>query len=348
MKMKTNISKKINVLYLDHTAKWSGGEIALFRSLTAIDKNIINPHVLLDEEGEFANKMRYIGVKTEIFPLSHKVISLRKDKLDKHFFSNVSSFTEYIKYAILLSKRIQEEKTGLVHCNSLKSDIYGGIASRISKIPVIWHIRDHISYPYLPKKIVSMFKKMVKYLPSGIISNSRSTLNCLIDDNTTKKRFCVIYDGMTNEELSSPPRNSFESWGGIPKIGILGRIVEWKGQHIFLSAANILLNRGIVAEYQVIGASLFGEDEYQSKIYKQAEKLDSRIKFLGFRLDVSKILRNLDILVHCSTLPEPFGQVIIEGMAEGLPVLATNAGGVKEIIKHGVDGILSPIGDDTA
>jgi glycosyltransferase involved in cell wall biosynthesis len=343
-----NKCKSINILYLNHTAKWSGGEIALFRSLSEVNKDILKTNIFLAEDGILADKMRSIGIRTEILALGEKNIELRKDQLGNKSISNMKSLIEYIRYSLILSKQMNDLKTDLVHCNSLKSDIYGGIASKISKIPVIWHVRDHISYPYLPKKIVSVFKKLAKSLPSGIIANSESTMTCLLGNNLTKCKSRVIYDGLTDEELNSPPRKPFSSWSETPKIGILGRIVEWKGQHVFLDAAEILQKRGVIAKYQVIGASLFGEDAYEAKIINKAKKINSRVEFLGFRSDIKNVLQNLDILAHCSILPEPFGQVIIEGMAEGLPVIATNAGGVKEIITHGVDGVLSSLGDETA
>ena len=229
-------SKKINTLYLDHTAKWSGGEIALFRSLTAINKNIIEPNMLLAEDGELIAKMQSIAIKTTVLPLSKKSSEIRKDNLDRNLVSNIDSFIEYIQYSILLSKWIRNSKINLIHCNSLKSDLYGGIAGRISKIPTIWHIRDHIDEPYLPRKIVSIFRTLARSLPLGIISNSESTLKSL-QYGKGKSKSRVIYDGLTKEELNSPPPDQFISWRRkLPKIGLLGRIVEWKGQHIFLNA----------------------------------------------------------------------------------------------------------------
>jgi glycosyltransferase involved in cell wall biosynthesis len=60
------------------------------------------------------------------------------------------------------------------------------------------------------------------------------------------------------------------------------------------------------------------------------------------------LLRTLDILVHASTIPEPFGQAVIEGMAAGLPVIGADGGGVKDIITHGENGLLVPMGDAPA
>jgi glycosyltransferase involved in cell wall biosynthesis len=97
----------------------------------------------------------------------------------------------------------------------------------------------------------------------------------------------------------------------------------------------------------VVGEALFGEQEYAMRLRGLAGELGiaGRVEFRGFRADVPAELAAMDVLVHCSTVPEPFGQVVAEGMAAGLPVVATAAGGPAEIIRHDVDGLLHPLGD---
>jgi glycosyltransferase involved in cell wall biosynthesis len=74
----------------------------------------------------------------------------------------------------------------------------------------------------------------------------------------------------------------------------------------------------------------------------------SQLAFLGFVHDVENALAHLDIVVHASTVGEPFGQVIIEAMAAAKPVIATNGGGVPEILEHNVTGLLVPMNDPAA
>src|SRR5207245_2767384 len=76
--------------------------------------------------------------------------------------------------------------------------------------------------------------------------------------------------------------------------------------------------------------------------------VQDRVVFLGFRKDVAQLLREFDVLVHASLIPEPFGQVVLEGMQAGLPVIAADAGGPAELIEHGVNGLLYPAGDREA
>jgi glycosyltransferase involved in cell wall biosynthesis len=74
-------------------------------------------------------------------------------------------------------------------------------------------------------------------------------------------------------------------------------------------------------------------------------RLEEAVEFAGFIEDVPARIAQLEIVVHASTTGEPFGQVIIEAMAEGKPVVGTNGGGVPEIVEDGVTGMLVPMGD---
>ena len=76
--------------------------------------------------------------------------------------------------------------------------------------------------------------------------------------------------------------------------------------------------------------------------------ISHRVVFRGFQADVWAELSHIDVLVHCSVIPEPFGQVVVEGMVAGVPVIAADAGGPAEIITHNVDGILTAPGDVAA
>ena len=130
------------------------------------------------------------------------------------------------------------------------------------------------------------------------------------------------------------------------RVGIVGRLDPWKGQHVFLQAFAKAFPDGR-EEAILVGTSLFGAEEYREQLERQAADLglDGRVDFRGFRRQVEDELRRLDVLVHASTIPEPFGQVVVEGMAMGLPVVAADAGGPAEVIADGVNGLLYPPGD---
>jgi glycosyltransferase involved in cell wall biosynthesis len=123
--------------------------------------------------------------------------------------------------------------------------------------------------------------------------------------------------------------------------GVVGRLAPWKGQDLFLRAFARAFPTG--QEHAVlVGGALFGEDDYAGELPRLAADLGiaDRVEFRGHRADVWSELSRLDVLVHSSVTPEPFGQVILEGMAAGVPVIAAGAGGPAEILQHDVTGIL--------
>jgi glycosyltransferase involved in cell wall biosynthesis len=104
---------------------------------------------------------------------------------------------------------------------------------------------------------------------------------------------------------------------------------------------------GLDARALIVGAPLFGEDDFDAALKALVIELgvETQVEFTGHVTDVSAQLARMHIVVHASTVPEPFGQVVIEAMAARRPVIAADAGGPAEIITDGVDGLLTPPGD---
>jgi glycosyltransferase involved in cell wall biosynthesis len=131
-----------------------------------------------------------------------------------------------------------------------------------------------------------------------------------------------------------------------PLIGMFGRICPWKGQDVFLRA--IAKVPGVSAV--IAGGALFGEEEHEQRMKALAHELGvtHRVTFAGHVEEVIAVMAACDVVVHCSTAPEPFGRVIVESMFVGTPVIASDAGGAREIVTHGVTGQLTPMNDAPA
>jgi glycosyltransferase involved in cell wall biosynthesis len=339
-------SRPIRVLYLDHTAKLSGGELALARLLGALDRTRVEPIVVLAEEGPLRELLVQQSIDARVFPLSESVRNVRKDSLGlKGLIGQVRSLRSLWRYARLISAFARECRADLIYTNSLKSDIYGAVAARLAGVPLIWHIRDRIEEGYLPRPSVWLVRLMARHLPACVVANSASTLVRLRLGEG--KRTAVIASGLTREHIERcrGPRPS----NRIPQIGIIGRLAPWKGQDVFLQAAALLLREGFPARFLIAGSVMFGEEAFERQLRQLAtdQGLVEHVEFLGFS-DVPAVLRSLDVLVHASKIPEPFGQVIIEGLAAELPVVATDGGGAREIIENGRTGLLVPMGNARA
>jgi glycosyltransferase involved in cell wall biosynthesis len=178
-------------------------------------------------------------------------------------------------------------------------------------------------------------------LPTAIVANSHETMTTI----PPHRRRRVVYNAIVPDSVSDVPSLTQRDAPDLV-IGMVGRLTEWKGQDVFLRAfARVFRGANVLAV--LVGSPLFGEEAYEASLHRLVEELDlgDQVEFRGFRDNVWQELREMDILVHCSVRPEPFGQVVLEGMAAGVPVVATNAGGPAELITNGVDGFLTRPGD---
>ena len=236
-----------------------------------------------------------------------------------------------------LTRRLRRLRPDLVHANSLKSSLYGGLAARAAGVPLVVHLRDRLASDYLPPPALRVAQGTIRHFASGLITDSTSTLETV---SRRPGHFAVVPSGIPGSwcTRATPDRLG---WRGPLRIGMVGRIAPWKGQHVFLAAfAEAFPDGG--AEAVIIGSALFGEEAYEKELGRLVKDLGmvSGVRFSGFSDDVWEELSVLDVLVHASTVPEPFGQVVLEGMAAGLPVVAARAGGPAELITDGIDGLL--------
>ncbi len=332
-------ARRLRVVFLGHVARLSGGEIALLRFLPALQAHA-DVRVILGEDGPLVERLRSLGIETEVLPMPERLRDLRRDSVRPSRL-DLRALVDLPAYVQRLSRRIRELEADLVHTNTLKAAFYGAAAARLAHVPVVWHVRDRIAPDYLPRPAVTLVRALARLLPAAVIANSEETMRTLPHLRTARVVYnAVVPDAVEEASVAERPP------GGAVTIGVIGRLAPWKGQHVFLEAFAEAF-RGTETRGRVIGSDLFGEDAYAGSLRRRAAELGvaDQVEFLGFREDVWAELRELDVLVHCSVTPEPFGQVVLEGMAAGVAVVATSAGGPAELITEGVDGLLTVPGD---
>ena len=335
------------ILFFDHTAQWSGGEISLFNLVTHVDQTKYRPVVVLFADGPLRLKLDEAGIETRVVPLDESVSQTRKDSLGAASLLKVGQIGAVWRLVRQLRRviRMERARSGgalVVHCNSLKSDLIGGIAARWAGVPAVWHVRDRIANDYLPAPVVRAFRLAARHVPTRVIAVSRATLATL-----PGARGVAIHNGTVFERFAELPSHPPFASGAAPTFGIVGRLTRWKGQHVFLRAAAFVREQVPDARFVIVGAALFGEETYEAELRELATELelDEAVEWLGFRRDVPQIVARMDVLVHASTTGEPFGQVLIEGMAAARPVVATDGGGVPEIVVDGETGWMVPMGE---
>jgi glycosyltransferase involved in cell wall biosynthesis len=125
-------------------------------------------------------------------------------------------------------------------------------------------------------------------------------------------------------------------------IGVIGNIKPWKGQEVVVRAMGLLKDRYTDLTCVLVGDTAQAERDYLRRIESIAADLgvSERILITGYRSDVADFVAALDIQVHASIAPEPFGRVLLEGMAFAKPLVASGGGAVPEIVADGETGLL--------
>jgi glycosyltransferase involved in cell wall biosynthesis len=302
----------------------------------------VEAHVILAEDGPLVDRLLQAGISVEVLAMRERTRLLPKESVQPGRLP-LRAVTDTIRYTAVLAWRLRTLRPDVVHTNSLKSGIYGSIAARLVGVPLVWHLRDRMDTDYLPWLGVILVRALTRHLPHVVISNSRITRQTI----SWRERSLVI------PSVAEPaaPRREPTSEARPFVAGMIGRLAPWKGQDIFLRAFAEAFPRGQERAI-IVGAPLFGDAEiaYADMLRRLAEELGigSRVEFRGHREDIAAELHTIDVLVHASTTPEPFGQVVIEGMSAQMSVVASRGGGPEEIISDGVDGMLFPLGDVAA
>jgi glycosyltransferase involved in cell wall biosynthesis len=313
------------VVVLDHTAKEGGAELALLRLAEALPREAVDVRVLLFEDGPLRGRLREAGIPTAVLELDPAVATASRDSVLGGIGRTALVSLGFVPR---LARAIRGARAGLVVANSLKSAVFAAFAAPLAGRRWVWHLHDRLASDYLPRPLVVAMRTLAVLGPARIVVNSRATLATL--PRRAQAKAVVAYPGLPDTAFAV---GGMPSTGG-PVVGIVGRLSPTKGQREFLEAAAAVAGKHPEARFVIVGAALFGEDAYADELRTLAARLGvaERVEFTGWIADVAPQLRRLSVLVHASPVPEPFGQVVVEAMAAGIPVVATAAGGIPEIL----------------
>jgi glycosyltransferase involved in cell wall biosynthesis len=330
------------VAYFDHTAALGGAEVALLNLIGAIDRGRWEPIAVIGEDGPLVRKLTQARVPVDILRLPGTLRRVRQGQIRAGTPLNPGRIAMSVWYVSQLIALLRRNRVDLIHTNSLRAAVLGGIAGRIAGIPTIWQIHSVVGSPLMSPSGVRLLRLLSRYLPERIICNSRATAK---DFEAAGGRVTVVPCGVDSMrfEPNGPPLQSHQ------RIGMIARFAPVKGQHVFVEAARELSKRHPGAEFVLAGSALFGEERYEEQVRTAALSVENQsVQFLGFVEDVPRLMKELDILVNPSTQPEGFGQVIVEAMMAGKPVIASAAGGPLDVVEDGVTGRLIPPDDAQA
>ena len=345
----------MRVMYLSAAGELGGAERSLLDILASIRQ--AQPswalHLLTAAHGPLAALAAELGVTTEEVPLDAALARIGE------FGAGLATRAGYVQFAWSLAraglpvavyvpslrKSIRAFGPDLLHTNGLKMDLLGAWA-RPPGTAVIWHVHDYIgSRPFTARLLRWNARRC-----DAVVANSHSVADDAraalggpvpvipVHNAVDLHRFSVAGRRLDLDALAGLPPA-----GDVVRIGLLGTFARWKGHTTFLEAV-ARLPRDLRVRAYVIGGPLYqtaGSQYTLDELRRHAAALglSDRVGFTGFVTSPDEALRALDIVVHASTAPEPFGLVIAEAMACGRAVIASDAGGAREILTPGVDAL---------
>jgi glycosyltransferase involved in cell wall biosynthesis len=246
---------------------------------------------------------------------------------------------------------LRDEAPSIVHSNGLKAHILASLTNPPGS-RVVWHLHDFVSERPVTRRLLPRLQARAELaiaVSSSVAEDARRLLPRL--------RVAPVLNGV-DVDLFRGPREvlDLDQLAGIPtnarapiRVGLVATYAYWKGHQVFLAAAERLRDSG--ARFYIVGGPVYSTPRSQTSASQlqqwiQARGLGETCGLVPFQSDSARVYSSLDIVVHASTKPEPFGRTIAEAMAAGKAVVAASTGGVLEQITHGATGLLVAPGND--
>ena len=334
----------VRILYVHNSADIYGASRSLLRLLPRLDRARFTPIVLLPEDGPLRARIADLGVEVVL----HRGLSIVTRPVFRSW--RIVLFLLNFPISVLfIAALIRRRKVDVVHTNS-GVIVSPGLAAKVAGARHIWHIRDWFQefrgfWPYYARYIVWSSEKIIAV--SGAIAGQFSDAG----------KITVINNGFPMDEFDvDQPRLRAKlraklGLGDAFVVGCVGRIkFVRKGQEILVQAAALLEAKGIHAKYLIVGTAFPGNEDHLARLRAHVQELhlEHCVVWAGEMSDPRPAYAAMDVLVLPSAQPEPFGGVVMEGMAMGVPVIATNIGGSVEQVAEGVTGFLIPPADPAA
>ncbi len=323
-----------DVLFVTHTARPGGAELYLLDALKGAPNRSA---VLLLEEGPLQTLLNEYAIPAYVKPLPSGLASITRSG---HLWQEVLHIPGLIKTVYRMARLFRHFR--VIYANSQKAFILGSMAARLAHRPILWNLHDILTEAHFSRWHIRVATWLSNHLATRIIVNSRASRKALRDAGSTHPYIEVVYNGIDPEPFlrTTPPHQlPLPHLGTHPLVGVFGRLAPWKGQHIMLPVLEALPHLHVV----FVGDALFPEDRRYATFLKEEVRrrgLEDRVHWAGFQRDIHRYYHRVDMVVHTSIAPEPFGRVVVEGMLAGKPTIAAADGGIPELLTADSEGLL--------
>ena len=336
----------LRVLYLTFGDAPGGAEMMLAQLLESLDKRVVEAHALVGSNGVVADMLKPHVTRVIVEPrLRHIVLHQRGA------WRVLSNSMVYLGVLLSLSRRIRHDGFHLVHATATPAFKYGGLTARIAGVPSLATLYEVLDNQLISSWSRRLLAQNLNAFYGRVLVPSEAARRSAIHAGVTPDLLAVFENGIEVERFAPDPgtRRAVKLELCLNDasfvLGTVGRLIPLKGQDVAIRAvASISAQMPDVKLVIVGGARTDDERTWESRLKSLVAELGvaDRVMFTGWRADMSRVYQALDCLVHTPVLPDASPVVLIEAMASGVPCIASDTGGVAEIIRHGETGLLVP------
>lgn len=303
--------------------------------------------------GPFVDRTRALGVAADIVEMPESVARLgdsaalgRSGRLLGVGVRSLAAVGGVLTYRRALREALKREAPDIVHTNGFKMHVMGAW-SRPSGAALVWHLHDFVS----SRPLMAHAIKHLSRSCDAAIAVSHAVAEDARRVWRGRMPVQVVLNGVDLDDFNPRgPRADLDRLAGMPpappktvRVGLVATMGRFKGHEVFLRAL-AALPRGLGVRAYVVGGAVYetrGSELSVERLRALAADLDlgDRVGFTGFVDDPAAAMRALDVIVHATVVPEPFGLVVAEGMACGRAVITSAAGGAGEIVRAREDAL---------
>lgn len=330
----------VRCAFVNHYVDWGGAEGMLLTLFEALDRQRLDPILVVPEEGRLPAGARAFEVEVVIAPVSGSVLNVTRSGASGSLGA-VQGIGGLAVTVARLAKTLRSLKVDVVVTNSAKAHVYGSLAARLVRKPVVWRLHDTLDSPDFGSSLYRLMIIIARRVPRMILCVSDSCAAPLLRDGVSPERVATLYNGIDLTSFTTvPPRGPSSTF----RVGSFGRLTPLKGHDVVIEAIASIAARGHDIELVIAGGPAREAPHYDEELLSLAEGkgIAERVQVVaGFPPGgLPSLLADVDVVVQASILPDSLPTTVIEAMAAGRPVIASAIGGCPELVDDERTGLL--------
>ncbi len=326
-----------------------GGSLTgILQLIDRLDRRRFAPALLLYQDKDVVPQLRADGVAVTVLPPQPGWFADGdRGRLGRAWLRTREIASVVLPRARAVLAHLRREPPDLVYlANGVSPNLDALAAAARARVPVLVHEKGF-------RRIGPRERVMSRWIDTFVGMTDLVTAHAR-RRGVQARRHLTVYDGIDGEHFAPGGGAAVRRELGIPDsapvVGIVGHIQGWKGQDLVVQAMALLRARHPELRCLIVGGVHRQGADYAERMRARigAEGLERQVILTGARRDVAACLDAMDVAIHASTNPEPFGRVLIEAMALGRPLIAPREGGPLEIVVDGETGVLVPPRDPEA